>query len=403
MSLVVSFLCSYLFGATTYQFKVFNWLLVVLLVPGLKETICIQRQRIAGPQSWVNIPSINPHLAATTGYTCQSWAEHSPHGHSYDAWAADQNHNQCRDPWGSDGFIWCYTTDPDVRWDYCDYGVDDDAIVAAIAASSDAGFAPSFDHSRRVLGELGSTESDWCPDTLSPGGFDGCTARGTDYESWSEMPHERERLLRLVQRALQLGTTRAIVFVSGDQHWAEFSAKTIPETALGAADSQTVYELTASGLAANWVRDLPFYNDNRLPSTRCDTRADGDYVNSCQFPFVFDGVSYSSCTMAGNRSAPWCLFDTSSDGTNIGANGKWGQCGSFVNNAPSNYGELEFDFANETVLMKIWTPGKASATAGLADEFAVPFAVNNHNGGSTCTSRGGLCGKTRTHGLRSLP
>jgi hypothetical protein len=54
--------------------------------------------------------------------------------------------------------------------------------------------------------------------------------------------------------------------------------------------------------------------------------------------------------------------------------GKWGQCGSFINNAPSNYGELDFDFANKQLSMKIWTPGLATASNGLADEYVIPFS-----------------------------
>ena len=57
------------------------------------------------------------------GYTCQIWTSQEPHGHD----RTQQNypgtglgdHNTCRNP---DGELrpWCYTTDSDVRWDYCD-------------------------------------------------------------------------------------------------------------------------------------------------------------------------------------------------------------------------------------------------------------------------------------------
>ena len=60
------------------------------------------------------------------GYTCQAWTSHYPHVNYYDV---DENFpidgsaaaasNYSRDP-GSDGYIWCYTMDPDVRWEYCD-------------------------------------------------------------------------------------------------------------------------------------------------------------------------------------------------------------------------------------------------------------------------------------------
>ena len=56
--------------------------------------------------------------------TCQRWSEQAPHqfilpSSQYPELAGD--HNYCRNP-GSrapDG-PWCFTTDPDTRWEYCD-------------------------------------------------------------------------------------------------------------------------------------------------------------------------------------------------------------------------------------------------------------------------------------------
>lgn len=77
-----------------------------------------------------------------TGRTCQRWDVQSPHAHGYTTTTMmmttgeglhQQQHQQqpqeqqyelvenyCRnpDPWDSTG-PWCYTTDPDVRWEYC--------------------------------------------------------------------------------------------------------------------------------------------------------------------------------------------------------------------------------------------------------------------------------------------
>jgi len=66
---------------------------------------------------------------ATTvsGRTCQAWASNSPHSHSYDEdsrypdGSASAAGNKCRNPSSSyDEGVWCYTTDPDERWEECD-------------------------------------------------------------------------------------------------------------------------------------------------------------------------------------------------------------------------------------------------------------------------------------------
>ena len=53
---------------------------------------------------------------ATTenGLTCQAWSSNSPHSHNYNSESA----NYCRNPDGEPR-PWCYTTDPNVRWEYC--------------------------------------------------------------------------------------------------------------------------------------------------------------------------------------------------------------------------------------------------------------------------------------------
>merc|ERR1719331_2105527 len=57
------------------------------------------------------------------GLTCQKWSEQYPHSHSFIVdWYPDAHlgdHNFCRNPDG-DSTIWCYTTDPGARWNYCD-------------------------------------------------------------------------------------------------------------------------------------------------------------------------------------------------------------------------------------------------------------------------------------------
>ena len=70
------------------------------------------------------------HISVTAnGRTCQAWALQYPHPHNLsnqdsmfpDGSVADAV-NYCRNPDDSHG-PWCYTTDPNVRWEPCDVPV----------------------------------------------------------------------------------------------------------------------------------------------------------------------------------------------------------------------------------------------------------------------------------------
>ena len=52
------------------------------------------------------------------GVPCQKWGDQVPHSHSY-GYISEQD-DYCRNPYGYSSFPWCYTVDPDIRWDYCD-------------------------------------------------------------------------------------------------------------------------------------------------------------------------------------------------------------------------------------------------------------------------------------------
>jgi len=195
---------------------------------------------------------------------------------------------------------------------------------------------------------------------------------GTGYESWAEIPQERLKLLGLVQKSINDGNAKAVIFVSGDQHWAELMAKQMPESNKF-GPSQTLYEVTASGVPRLWNYDI--VNSNRLKDRSCDTQGSGPYNQACVFPFRYQGATYYNCTTAGS-AAEWC--STKTDATNSHISGYWGNCDSLdaqlaqgtysdssktcslskyhICYALGNYGFVEVDWPNKQVKMGIKTP-----------------------------------------------
>jgi len=57
-----------------------------------------------------------------TGKTCQRWDRQYPHAHGavQNYPSSGLNENYCRNPDRNPGGAWCYTTDSNSRWDYCD-------------------------------------------------------------------------------------------------------------------------------------------------------------------------------------------------------------------------------------------------------------------------------------------
>ena len=57
-----------------------------------------------------------------SGRVCQKWVAASPHAHPLTPLNRPnlEGNNYCRNPDGRGDRPWCYTTDPEVRWEYCD-------------------------------------------------------------------------------------------------------------------------------------------------------------------------------------------------------------------------------------------------------------------------------------------
>jgi alkaline phosphatase D len=67
------------------------------------------------------------------------------------------------------------------------------------------------------------------------------------YESWTNMPHERQRMVDLIRST----GAEATVFLSGDAHWGELSRLETP-------NGYPLYDLTSSGITESW----PFIEEN---------------------------------------------------------------------------------------------------------------------------------------------
>ena len=66
------------------------------------------------------------HISQTTsGKPCQKWTAQEPHSHVYTPTKYPNDglgeHNFCRNPDDS-AKPWCYTTDSETKWEYCDVG-----------------------------------------------------------------------------------------------------------------------------------------------------------------------------------------------------------------------------------------------------------------------------------------
>ena len=65
-------------------------------------------------------PSYSGDISVTiSGRSCQPWSWDYPHQLWHRPENPDDAQNYCRDPYGDPYGAWCYTMDPNKRWDYC--------------------------------------------------------------------------------------------------------------------------------------------------------------------------------------------------------------------------------------------------------------------------------------------
>ena len=75
-----------------------------------------------GTQEALQADYIGTHALTVSNRVCQAWTSQTPHSHSRTPERfPDKNleANYCRNPDGEPGGAWCYTTDPNKRWEYC--------------------------------------------------------------------------------------------------------------------------------------------------------------------------------------------------------------------------------------------------------------------------------------------
>mmetsp|Transcript_8535 Transcript_8535/g.14167 ORF Transcript_8535/g.14167 Transcript_8535/m.14167 type:complete len:749 (-) Transcript_8535:122-2368(-) len=199
---------------------------------------------------------------------------------------------------------------------------------------------------------------------------------GTRFEGWQQIPQEKVRLMKLLQKTINSGKAEKIVIISGDMHWGEMMAKAMPPHAETGDPAQVLYEVTASGIDKNWP--TADFNANRIRVRSADTQGDGVYQRECKFPFRYKGKDYNDCVDL-DQDALWCALEVDADMKNEYVTGQWGNCMAkelelvpranitssgenscqdrlHVCSARANYGGIEVDWDNNVMKLSIFTP-----------------------------------------------
>ena len=87
-----------------------------------------------------------------SGRNCQVWAASQPNEHDF---TDVGEHNRCRNPNGDVAGVWCYTTDPDKKWEHCSV-----PICGGPTMSKVLDFSADNDHEPDSNGEYTSATLD---------------------------------------------------------------------------------------------------------------------------------------------------------------------------------------------------------------------------------------------------
>uniref|UniRef100_A0A8C5JCC4 Kringle domain-containing protein n=1 Tax=Junco hyemalis TaxID=40217 RepID=A0A8C5JCC4_JUNHY len=135
-----------------------------------------------------------------SGKKCQAWSSMSPHRHNKTAKNypnAGLSQNYCRNP-DADSRPWCYTTDPSVRWEYCDLKKCDDQGLQTVPQPPQTSFPvplwmwPNSSQLTTISFPLFFTEC-IIENGVDYRGTVAKTARGRTCQEWSsQRPHSHD-------------------------------------------------------------------------------------------------------------------------------------------------------------------------------------------------------------------
>lgn len=109
-----------------------------------------------------------------SGVDCQVWSAGDPHVAKFNL---DLDHNYCRNPDDDPAGPWCYTTDPNTRWEYCSVG-SPSAPLCNNAQFANTCIPDASSVSTRIVGgtEAGVREFPWITSLQYTGGNHFCGA-----------------------------------------------------------------------------------------------------------------------------------------------------------------------------------------------------------------------------------